>query len=214
MTVKQNDLKKKTRYSALPRSFYEPSADVVAPQLLGHWLVRRFPYGVCAGTIVETEAYLTNDPACHAFPGPTPRNRTMFGQAGHGYIYFIYGCHFCVNAVCRPAGIGEAVLIRAIEPLVGEEIFRKHRLSVPTLNWTNGPGKIAQAMQIDRQLDGVDLCNPTSPLIIARNAQRDAFCEKGGPILTSPRIGITRAAMAPLRFFLAGNPYVSRRKKI
>jgi DNA-3-methyladenine glycosylase len=209
MTVKQND-----RYHPLPRSFYAPSADVVAPQLLGHWLVRRFPDGLCAGTIVETEAYLMNDPACHAFLGPTPRNRTMFGQPGHGYIYFIYGCHFCVNAVCRPAGIGEAVLIRAIEPMDGEEIFRKHRLSVPTRNLTNGPGKIAQAMQIDRQLDGVDLCNPGSPLLIARNPEREAFCEKGGSILTSPRIGITRAMMVPLRFFLAGNPYVSKRRKM
>src|SRR5262245_24518684 len=124
MTVNKN-----VCYNPLPRSFYEPSADVVAPQLLGHWLVRRFHNEICAGTIVETEAYLMDDPACHAFPGLTPRNRTMFGQPGHGYVYFIYGCHFCVNAVCRPSGIGEAVLIRAIEPFAGEEIFRKNRLS-------------------------------------------------------------------------------------
>src|SRR5690349_4769547 len=116
-------------YSPLPRSRYQPSADVVAPQLLGHWLVRKFSDGVCGGVIVEVEAYVTDDPACHGFQGLTSRNRTMFGEPGHGYVYFIYGCHFCVNAVCRPAGIGEAVLIRAVEPALGEEILRIHRVS-------------------------------------------------------------------------------------
>ena len=209
MGIKKND-----HYKPLPRSFYQPSAEVVAPQLLGHWLVRRSPDGICAGTIVETEAYLTDDPACHAFPGPTARNRTMFGQPGRGYVYFIYGCHFCVNAVCRPEGFGEAVLIRAIEPYEGDELLRKNRLLVHTRDLTNGPGKIAQAMQIDRRLDGVDLCDPGSHLIIARNPEREQFCEKSGPILTSPRIGISRATNVPLRFYLAGNSHVSKRKNV
>src|SRR3954449_12603064 len=109
-----------TKLRPLPKSFYEPSAKVVAPLLPGHWLIRDAGAGPCAGVIVETEAYLSNDPACHGAPGPTARNRVMFGAPGHGYVYLIYGYHFCVNAVCRPTGVAEAVLIRALEPVHGE----------------------------------------------------------------------------------------------
>ncbi len=103
----------------LAREFYEPTADLVAPKLLGHWLVRRTAQGVCAGAIVETEAYVTGDPAAHSFVGQTARNRVMWGAAGHAYVYFIYGNHYCFNTVCRPPGIGEAVLVRAVEPVMG-----------------------------------------------------------------------------------------------
>src|SRR5438552_14534911 len=95
------------RISPLPRSFFEPSAKIVAPLLLGHLLIRNTPMGPCGGPIVETEAYLSDDPACHGAPGPTPRNRIMFGAPGHGYAYLIYGFHFCANADCRPAGVAE-----------------------------------------------------------------------------------------------------------
>ena len=105
-------------FSPLPRGFYEPSAKVVAQELLGHFLIRNTPDGFCGGPIVETEAYLVGDAACHAAPGPTNRNRVMFGHPGHAYVYLIYGFHFCVNAVCRPAGIAEALLIRAVEAAV------------------------------------------------------------------------------------------------
>src|ERR1044072_4097534 len=100
-------------FSALPRFFYEPSAKIVAPKFLGHWLIRNTPEGPCGGAIVETEAYLINDAACHGAPGPTPRNRVMFGAPGYSYVYLIYGLHFCVNAVCHREGVAEAVLIRA-----------------------------------------------------------------------------------------------------
>lgn len=202
-----------TNLGPLPRSFYKLSADQVAPQLLGHWLLRKFPEGSCGGEIVEVEAYLTDDPACHGFSGPTNRNRTIFGEPGHGYVYFIYGCHYCVNAVCRPPGVGEAVLIRAIEPSFGENTLKAHRPCQSIRDLTNGPGKLSQAMRIDRSLDGVDLCDPGSLLIIAKNPRRNSFCEKRGPLLASPRIGITRAATAHLRFFLAGSPYLSRGRK-
>jgi len=198
-------------YRAFPRSFYKPSARLVAGRLLGHWLVRNLPDGSCGGTIVETEAYLADDPACHAFPGLTPRNRVMFGEPGHGYVYFIYGCHFCVNAVCRPAGVAEAVLIRAIEPAFGLKALLRNRLISEPGDVTNGPGKLCQAMAIDRSLDGIDLCDAHSTLFIAQNSQVEAFQIKRGPKITTQRIGITKAAALPLRFVLSGSRHVSRK---
>src|SRR5437899_5296316 len=156
-------------FTPLPRAFYEPSAEVVAPGLLGHWLIPNTPRGYWGGPIVETEGYLTDDPACHAAPGLTPRNRVMFGPPGHAYVYFIYGCHFCVNAVCRPPGTGEAVLIRAIEPSFGQDSMRRRRSAREERQLTSGPGKLCQALDIERTLDGVDLCQQGAPLFIAEN---------------------------------------------
>jgi len=197
------------RFTPLVRSFYEPTAEAVAPALLGHWLIRKTRQGLVGGPIVETEAYLANDPACHAAPGLTRRNRVMFGPPGHCYVYFIYGCHFCVNAVCRPAGVGEAVLIRALEPLFGQELMRSYRPVPLERNLTNGPAKVCEALQIDRTLDGVDLCDGDSPLFIARNPNAEIFRTERGPMTTSKRIGITRAAHLPLRFYLGRSPSVS-----
>jgi DNA-3-methyladenine glycosylase len=201
-----------TRFTALPRSFYEPSAKVVAPLLLGHWLIRNTPAGPCGGAIVETEAYLSDDPACHGFPGSTPRNRAMFGAPGHGYVYLIYGYHFCVNAVCRPSGVAEAVLIRALEAIYGEQSLLNQRFVSNRLDLTNGPAKLCQAMNIDRGLDGIDLCDPHSALFIAENPRVADFRRERGPVITTPRVGITRAAALPLRFLLEGSPSVSQRK--
>jgi len=200
------------RFNPLPRSFYQPSAKIVAAQLLGHWLIRNTPSGPCGGVIVETEAYLSDDPASHGFPGPTLRNRVMFGGPGHGYVYLIYGYHFCVNAVCRPNGVAEAVLLRAIEPTFGEESLRRQRTVSDRGSLTNGPAKLCEAMQIDRGLDGIDLCDSNSALFIAHNPQVEDFRRDYGPILRSPRIGITKAAALPLRFFLGRSKYVSLRK--
>src|ERR1043166_9307687 len=222
---------------ALPRSFYEPSAQVVAPQLLGHWLIRNTASGPCGGPIVETEAYLWDDPACHAARGLTPRNRVMFGGPGHGYVYLIYGYHFCVNAVCRPAGVAEAVLLRAIEPLFcedlmrherpatktggvlrraieplcGEDLMRHERPVTKARELTNGPAKLCEALKIDRGLDGVNLCDPKSALFIAENPEVERFRQRTGPVITTTRIGITRAASLPLRFYLEGSSFVSQR---
>jgi DNA-3-methyladenine glycosylase len=125
----------------------------------------------------------------------------MFGPPGHGYVYFIYGCHFCVNAVCCPQGVGEAVLIRAIEPSFGWDLMRQRRSVQQDRHLTSGPGKLCQAMGIDRTLDGVDLCQRESSLFIAANPSADKFREQRG-MLTTKRIGITRAAHLPLRFCL------------
>jgi DNA-3-methyladenine glycosylase len=198
-------------FKALPESFYEPSARVVAPQLLGHWLIRNTANGPAGGAIVETEAYLNDDPACHGAPGPTKRNRVLFGGPGHGYVYLIYGYHFCVNAVCRPAGVAEAVLVRAIEPLFGEEFMHRERPISKARELTNGPAKLCQALNILRGLDGINLCDPHSALFIAQNPAVDEFLEKRGPITTTTRIGITRAAALPLRFYLEGSEFVSKR---
>ncbi len=199
------------RLRPLPRAFYEPSAEAVAPALLGQWLVRHTPAGPCGGPIVETEAYLAGDPACHAFNGPTARNRVMWGPPGHGYVYFIYGNHWCFNVVCRPAGSAEAVLIRALEPAIGLELMEKRRAVRDPRQLTNGPGKLCAAMDIDRAFDGIDLCDAQSPLFIARNPALKNFLKQRGPIITTTRVGIVKAAALPLRFYLGGSGFISRK---
>ena len=202
-----------TKFVPLPRTFYEPSAEVVARELLGHWLVRLTPDGPAGGLIVETEAYLADDAACHAAPGLTDRNRVMFGPPGHAYVYLIYGCHYCVNAVCQPPGTAEAVLIRAVEAAAGQSFLRRQRAVERAEALTNGPAKLCQAMAIDRKLDGTDLCNPHSELIIAHNPDVKTFRGIRGPIVRTVRIGISRAAELPLRFYLDGSLFVSRPRR-
>jgi DNA-3-methyladenine glycosylase len=199
---------KPPHFLPLPRTFYEPSAEIVAPRLLGQLLVRKTTTGLCAAVIVETEAYLRNDPAAHSFRGETPRNRIMFGPPGFVYVYFIYGNHWCVNTVCRRP---EAVLIRAVEPALGLDFMQARRCVANPIQLTNGPGKLCAAMDIDRAQNGADLCDDKSPLFIAKNPARQPFLRKNGPIVTTTRIGITKAAALPLRFYLEKNPYVSRR---
>ncbi len=198
-----------SQYNPLPRSFYLPSAAFVAPRLLGHWLLRNTPSGLSGGLIVETEAYLSDDPACHAAPGLTSRNRVMFGPPGHAYVYLIYGYHYCVNAVCRPKGTGEAVLIRALQPLVGMDAMRRSRPVRREQQLTSGPAKLCQALGIAKALDGADLCDCASAVWVARNERAEQFAQAQGPVVTTKRVGITRAAELPLRFYLARNPFVS-----
>ncbi len=202
------------QFAPLPQKFYEPSAEIVAPLLLGHWLIRNTPDGPSGGPIVETEAYLSNDDACHAARGETKRNRAMWGVPGHSYVYLIYGYHFCFNAVCRPAGVAEAVLIRAIEPAIGENFMRQQRPVAVGCNLTNGPAKLCSAMNIERVFDGINLCDAGSPVFIAQNRDLKSFLEERGKIIQTTRIGITKAAELPLRFYLDGSPFVSRRAKL
>ena len=197
----------------LPQCFFQPSAEAVAPLLLGHWLIRNSSDGPCGGPIIETEAYLKDDPACHAFAGPTERNQSMWGDPGRAYVYLIYGCHFCVNAVCCAHGVAEAVLIRAIEPAIGEEFMRKHRPARERRELTNGPAKLCAALNIDRRLDGTTLCVAESELWIGANPEIEQYRREHGPVVTTTRVGIAKAAHLPLRFYLEGSRFVSKRSR-
>jgi DNA-3-methyladenine glycosylase len=135
----------------------------------------------------------------------------MFGPPGHGYVYLIYGYHFCFNAVCRPAGVAEAVLVRALEPLFGEEFMRHQRPVAKQRDLTNGPAKLCEALHIDRGLDGVNLCDSTTTLWIAQNPNLEDYRKRHGPIITTTRIGIRRAATLPLRFYLDRSDYISKK---
>ena len=137
----------------------------------------------------------------------------MYGPPGRAYVYLIYGFHFCVNAVCRPAGCAEAVLIRAIEAEMGLDAMRQNRAASTPIALTNGPGKLCAALAVDRTLDGVDLCDASSPLYIARNPALARFRRQRGPAAISVRIGLTKAASLPLRFYLGGSLFISRRAR-
>ncbi len=151
---------------------------------------------------METEAYLPGDAACHAFRGETPRNRTLFRQHGLAYVYISYGMHRMLNVSAEGEGIGAGVLFRAIEPLEGIELMRARRGVERVTDLARGPGRLAQAMGITMGLDGVDLCAP-GPLCLA-----DDGCQ-AGEIGVSIRIGITKEAHRPLRFFERGSRFVS-----
>jgi DNA-3-methyladenine glycosylase len=197
----------------LSRSFFARTPPLVARALLGKILVREGSVRLAA-RIVEVEAYLgANDPAAHASAGNTPRNSVLFGPPGYAYVYFIYGNHYCLNVSCgRKGKAGGGVLFRAVEPLFGmEEMARARGISLLTPRdlhrLTSGPGRLAQAFGITRSRDnGGDLTSPASGLWLGE----DGFRAKN--IRITPRIGITKAADRPLRFILAGNPFVSGKK--
>ena len=202
--------------------FLENPSDVAAPLLLGCTLTRTITLNgekhKLVARIVETEAYDQDDPASHAFGGPSDRNAAMFGPAGHLYVYVSYGMHHCCNVVCGPEGFGSGCLVRAVEPLEGVEVMRelreagragkeqaerarKHPLKLRDL--TNGPGKVCAALGIDKALYGHDLT--VEPLVL-----EFAPLLPGETIGSSPRVGISKNINAPKRFFIEGNEFVSR----
>jgi DNA-3-methyladenine glycosylase len=183
----------------LRRGFYNRPAIEVARDLLG----RNIVHGETAGRIVETEAYLgVNDLAAHSARGLTPRTRVIFGPPGHAYVYFIYGMHECLNLVAEPEGQAGCVLIRALEPVAGLDVMRARRGRDNVRDLCSGPGKLTQAMNITRTLNGVDVTK--GPLTV-HEGTGETF-----EIHTTPRIGITHCADWPLRFLIAGNRFVSR----
>ena len=210
--------------------FLENPSDVAAPLLLGCTLTRTITLNgekhKLVARIVETEAYDQDDPASHAFGGPSERNAAMFGPAGHLYVYVSYGMHHCCNVVCGPEGFGSGCLVRAVEPLEGAEVMRelreagragnahtgragkeqaerarKHPLKLRDL--TNGPGKVCAALGVDKGLYGHDLT--VEPLVLGF-----APLLPGETIGSSPRVGISKNIDAPKRFFIEGNAFVSR----
>ena len=199
----------------LPRSFYDRDPRRVARELLGKILLRR-EYPLLAGRIVEVEAYLgRNDPAAHAFAGPTARNQVLFGPPGHAYVYFIYGNHYCLNVSCEAEGRAGCVLFRALEPLAGlDQMARsRHLVCSPAARTselrllTSGPGRLAQALGITRARDNAkDLASAASDLLIVDDGSLPAR------VATTPRVGITKAADPRLRYLIAGNAFVSGKR--
>lgn len=196
--------------SPLPEEFYWRRTADVARGLLGAYLVHTSARGRRAGRIVETEAYLgTNDPASHAFRGRSERNAVMFDEPGRAYIYLIYGMYSCLNVSTMPAGTGEAVLLRALEPVEGIDLMREDRCaarsgpSIATEKLCDGPAKLVLAMGVTSVFSGHDFRLP--PLMLMQN-----LAESPPQIEITKRIGITKAADLPLRFSVTGNRFVSR----
>jgi DNA-3-methyladenine glycosylase len=198
----------------LPRAAVPESTVALARFLLGKLLVRDLDGAFALGRIVETEAYLDGDPACHAFRGMTPRNRSLFKEAGHAYVYLCYGTSYLLNVSSERRGTGAGVLLRALEPVAGIDHMRRARKLVRgarkdgrLLDLARGPGKLTSAMQVDLRHDGIDLF-AEGPLWIGSDGTTvDAIGE-------STRIGITKGVDARLRYFVAGSAYLSGSRRL
>jgi DNA-3-methyladenine glycosylase len=189
----------KASMGRLQPSFFERSVHEVARGLVGC----RLFYGDCGGTIVETESYERDDPACHAYAGLTERTEVLFGPPGRAYVYLSYGIHSLLNAVAEPEGRAAAVLIRALEPTAGVERMRSRRRVRSDDQLCSGPGKLTEALGIGLEVNGADL--GSDPFLLL---PREESWE--GEIVAGPRIGITKAVERPWRFCAAGNAHVSR----
>ncbi len=192
----------RTAHRPLARAALPIDTAALARFLVGKLLVRDLPEGAAIGRIVETEAYVIGDAAGHAYGGMTPRNRSLFLERGHAYVYLAYGLSWMLNVSSETKGVGAGVLIRALEPIEGIAIMGHNRGTERLRDFTRGPGRLAQALRIDRSLDGLDLCEE-GPLWLARDDHGPTEVGK------SIRIGITREADRVLRFYVRGSPFVS-----
>lgn len=183
------------------------AAELVAPLLLGAELYRVLDGRTVCVRIVETEAYSQTDPGSHSYRGKTPRTEVMFGPAGHAYVYFTYGMHYCMNIVCGPADVGAAVLVRAVEPIDGVDVLAERRGGRTGVDGTNGPAKLCQALAIDKTWNGHDLRSGDLRLSLSNPLPRSA-------IVQTTRIGLSRAQDVPWRFYIRDNPYVSRASSV
>lgn len=186
----------------LSQEFFTKPAPELARDLLGCVLVHKTSEGTVSGIIVETEAYSQEDAASHSYRGETPRNSVMFGPAGHAYVYFTYGMHYCFNVVSGQPDHGQAVLLRALQPLDGIELMRQSRKQNQDKQLCNGPAKLVQAMGISKQDYGKPLFEGV--LHISKRLKEDPQISEG------PRIGISKAVDVPWRFWLTDNPFISR----
>ena len=212
----------------MPRDFFARLSVAVAPELLGCVLEHETADGLVAVELTEVEAYAgASDPASHAYRGKTARNAVMFGPPGHAYVYFTYGMYFCVNLVCAGNGSASAVLLRAGRVIAGEDLARSRRTArtrvprgvrgdgsprertVSFRDLARGPGRLCLALDIDRSLDGTDVCVAESPLRMrwpeARTTDRSAEIR----VASGPRVGVSSAAEVPWRFWIEGEPTVS-----
>jgi len=188
--------------------FFRQDTVELARKLLGCLLVHRTPDGITGGMVVEAEAYVgAIDKACHAYRNRSERTEIMYHDGGYAYVYFIYGMHYCFNVVTGPAGEGNAVLIRALEPVIGLELMQRRRNTKTLKNLCSGPGKLCQALAITKNEYGLDLCAADSPLRLIRYRHiPDA------QIVATPRINVAyaeEAAAWPWRFCVKNSPYVS-----
>src|SRR5437762_8341281 len=193
---------RRLRRAELPHDTVE-----LACYLVGKTVLHDLPHAKLSVRIVETEAYPVGDAAGHAFSGETRRNRSLFLRRGHAYVYFTYGSSFMLNVTSEKPGVGGGVLVRALEPLDGIELMKQSRGTSKVLDLTRGPGRLAQAMQIDSRFDGVDLC-AAGPLWLGTAAVSVA------EICSTTRIGITREVERKLRFYECGNAFVSGPKRL
>jgi DNA-3-methyladenine glycosylase len=188
----------------LDREFFHRPVEEVAHALLGRVLSRTAPEGEVAVRLTEVEAYAGPlDPASHAFRGRTARNSVMFGPPGHAYVYFTYGMHFCVNLVCGPEGTSSGVLLRAGQLTTGAELARERRPRSPVRDLARGPARLCQALAIDRDLDGADVCSDGALRILTGSPADPASVRRG------PRTGVSSAQDTPWRFWIDGEPSVS-----
>jgi DNA-3-methyladenine glycosylase len=195
------------RAATLPVTFFRRPTEVVAAELLGMMVVSSVGGVITEGRIVETEAYLGyDDPASHGYlHRRNSRNGALFGPAGLWYVYLSYGMHWCANLVCQRSGLASAVLLRALEPVAGLDVMRQRRGNVSDRELCSGPGKLCQALGFTRELDGGRMA--ASPVIV-----RPPTTGELTRIAITPRIGISKAVDWPLRFHLAGSPWISRKE--
>ena len=194
------------RAATLPVAFFRRPTEVVAQDLLGMEVVSTAGDELTTARIVETEAYLGyDDPASHGYLHRRhARNQALFGPPGSWYVYLSYGMHWCANLVCQRTGLASAVLLRALEPLDGVDVMRRRRGRVPDRELCSGPGKLCQALGIMRDLDGRGMAESEVMVHRPRSTEEDT-------IVVTSRIGITKAADWPLRFVVAGSPWLSRK---
>ena len=207
MQIARKPQKVSLRIRRLRRSELPVGTIDLARYLIGMTLVHDLPAGRMSGRIVETEAYPVGDAAGHAYRGQTPRNRSLFLPHGHAYVYFTYGSCFMMNVSSEAGGVGAGVLIRALEPLEGIALMERHRGTDRLLDLTRGPGRLAEALNIDKRYDGVNLCLPGALWL-------GSSVRQAGPIGETIRIGISRDVHRLFRFYERGSPFVSGPKRL